>query len=135
MFADDAIRVVFAGSDDVVTERLMRELDEAEGIAVCAEVTGGEEALAAVGVFSPDFVIILADSLAPGLGCLQTAQSISEASPDVSVILVAESPIFYLISAVKYGVAGLLQVQMAEGELVSLVRKVHLWAAKPMVLV
>ena len=135
MFADDAIRVVLAGSEDTVMERLTRELDEAEGIAVCAAVAGGEEALAAVGAFSPDFIVILADSLTPGPDCLETARSISEDSPDVSVILVAECPMYYLISAVKYGVTGLLPVQMAEGELVTLVRKVHVWAARPMALV
>ncbi len=96
MFTDDATWVVLAGSGDAAMERLTRELDEAEGIVVCAAVAGGEEALVAVGAFSPDFIVILADSLTPEPDCLETARSISEASPDVSVILVAECPMYYL---------------------------------------
>ena len=133
MLVDDAIRVVLAGSDETGMERLSRALDEAEGIAVCAEVAGGEEALAATGVLSPDIVVILADSLAPGTDSLDTARSISEAGLAANVILVAENPICYLISAVKSGIAGLLSARMAEGELVSLVRKVHLWSVRPVV--
>ncbi len=135
MFADVAIRVVLAGSDGVGMERLIRELDGVEGIAICAEVAGGKEVLAAVGAFSPDIVVMLADALAPGPNSLETARSISEASPAASVILVVENPIYYLISAVKSGVAGLLPARMAEGELVSLLRKVHVWSKRPMVLV
>ncbi len=133
MLVDDAIRVVLAGSNGTGMERLRRELDEAEGIAVCAEVTGGEEALAAAGAFSPDIVVMLADSLAPGPDSLDTARSISEAGLAANVILVAENPIYYLISAVKSGIAGLLSARMVEGEVVSLVRKVHVWSERAVV--
>lgn len=135
MHDNDTIRVVLAGSDERGMERLSRELEEAEGIAVCAEVAGGEEALAAIGAFSPDIVVMLADSLTAGPDILETARSISDANPAASVILVVENPIYYLISAVKSGVAGLLPVRMAEGELVSLVRKVYVWSARSLVLV
>jgi DNA-binding NarL/FixJ family response regulator len=135
MLADDAIRVVLAGSDETGMERLSRELKEAEGIAVCAEVAGGEEALAAAGVLSPDIVVMLADSLAPGPDSLDTVRSLSEAGLAANVILVAENPIYYLISAVKSGIAGLLPARMAEGALVSLVRNVHAWSERPVVVV
>ena len=135
MIDDDTIRVVLAGSDEMGMERLSRELKEAEGIAVCAEVAGGEEALAATGVFSPDFVVMLADSLAPGVDSLETTRSISEAGLAADVILVAESPICYLSSAVKSGVTGLLSTGMVEGGLVSLMRKVHAWSERSVVLV
>ena len=135
MLVDDAIRVVLAGSDETGMERLSRELDEAEGIVVCAEVAGSEEALAATGAFSPDIVVMLADSLAPGPDSLDTVRSISEAGLVANVILVAENPIYYLIPAVKSGIAGLLPARMAEGELVNLVRKVHVWSGRPAALV
>lgn len=135
MFDDDAIRVVLAGSDEMGMERLSRELDRAEGIAVCAEVTSGEEALAAAGVLSPDIVVMLVDSLALGPDSQETARSISEAGLAAKVILVAENPAYYLISAVKSGVAGLLPAHTADGDLTSLVRKVHAWSESPVVLV
>ncbi len=126
-----AIRIMLAGSDETGMERLRRELIEAEGIAVCAEVADGDELMAAAGAFSPDIIVVLADSLGPRVDGQETVHSISEAGIAASVILVAEKPISYLISAVKSGIAGLLPTQMVERELVSLVRKVHVWSARP----
>ncbi len=131
MLAYDVIRVMLAGSDETGMERLRRELDEAEGIAVCAEVADGDEVVAAAGAFSPDIIVMLADSLDPALDGQEAVQSISEAGIAASVILIAENPIYYLISAVKSGIAGLLPTRMVEDELVSLVRKVHVWSERP----
>jgi DNA-binding NarL/FixJ family response regulator len=128
---EEAIRVLLAGGDDVAVARLGRELDEAEGISVCAEVAGGEATLAATGAFSPDIVVMLADPSGDGPDCLDTASRLAEAGGGPSVILVTENPLRYLISAVKSGVAGILPAARAEEELVGLVRRVQLWSEAP----
>ena len=121
------IRVLLVDGDEDVREELGRMLGSEEGMMVIGEAPSGEAALAEAKKLSPDVAIMLAGDDVPDEDVICSARAISEARLPAKVIIMAENPIQYLVSAVKSGVAGILSKDIDRDELLSAIRRIHLW--------
>ena len=121
------IRVLLVGGNEVMREELSRILGSEEEIIVVGEARGGEETLAEARKLSPDVVIALTDDRMLGANISDTARAITEAQLPFKVIIIAENPVRYLVPTIKAGVAGLLPRNISRDDLVSAIRKIHLW--------
>lgn len=120
------IRVLLVDGDKDAREELIQILGSEEGIMVIGDVRSGEAALAEARRLSPDVAILLADDDMPDESIIYSARAISEAQLPARVIILAESPMQYLISALKSGVTGILPYDIGRDELLSTIRKIHL---------
>ncbi len=128
MEVNKPIRVLLVGGNEAVGERFSQMLSGEEGIIVAGEAKSGEEALAEAKKLSPDVILMLTDDRMSGGNVIDTARAISEAQLPARVTIIAENPTQYLVSAVKAGAAGLLPKNISRDELLSAIRKIHLWS-------
>ena len=122
------IRVLLVGGNEDMREELSQLLGSEEGIIVVGKARSSEEALAEAKKLSPDVVIMLTDDRMPGGNIIDTVHAISEAQLPARVIIITENLSRYLVPAIKAGVACLLSKNISRDELLSAIRKIHLWS-------
>lgn len=121
------IRVLLVDGDEVKREGLSKVLRSEEGISVIGEARSGEAAVVKVQELSPDVVIVLAGDNISDEDTVSSAFSISKAKLPVRMVIMAEDPVQYLVPAVKAGAVGLLSDSIGRNELLSAIRRIHLW--------
>ena len=120
---DGVIRVFLVGGNEAMREELRQMLSGEGGIMVV-----GEGALAEAKKVSPDVILMLADDRVPGMNVIDTTRAISETQLPAKVILITKNTGQYLVSAIKAGAAGILPWNISRDELLSAIRKIHLWS-------
>ena len=121
------IRVLIVDGDEATREGLNKMLSSEEGIMVIGEARSGEAALAKVQELSPDVAIVLAGDTMSDEDSINSAFAISKAKLPVKMIIMAENPVQYLVPAIKAGAVGLLSDGIGRSELLSAIRRIHLW--------
>lgn len=121
------ISVLLVDGDEVKREGLSKVLCSEEGISVIGEARSGEAAVAKVQELSPDVVIVLAGDNISDEDTVSSAFSISKAKLPVRMVIMAEDPVQHLVPAIKAGAVGLLSDSIGRNELLSAIRRIHLW--------
>ncbi len=124
---NEVIRVLLIDGDEAMMEGLSQMLSNSEGITVIGKVRGVREALAKIYGLLPD-VVVLTDTRVPDVEFINTVLAICEARLPARVIMMAENHIRYLGLAIKAGVAALMPRNTSHDDLVSAIRKIHLWS-------
>jgi len=124
---DRIIRVLLIDGHESIRKELRNSLSSEEGIVVIGEVNGEETSLAEATELSPDVAIVLAGDRMPDEKIVDSACAIGEAKLPVKVIIMAENPLHYLLPAIKSGAAGILSDSIGRDELLSAIRRIHLW--------
>ncbi len=115
------IRVLIVDDHPVTREGLHAALDVEDGVEVVGEAGSGEQAIQNAGDLRPDVVFM--DVRMPGMGGIEAARAIREASPDTKVILVTVDESRTSISeAIQAGVSGYLLKDTSADELVNAAR-------------
>ena len=118
------IRVLIADDHHLFREGLTRILDDENDIEVVASLRSGEEALAAVGGYQPDVVVL--DVNMPGMGGIEAARRLRERYPDMGILMLTVSEDREtLFAAVQAGVRGYLLKSSTSSELVDAIYRVH----------
>ncbi len=118
------IRVLIADDHHLFREGLTRILDDENDIEVVASLRSGEEALAAVGGYRPDVVVL--DVNMPGMGGIEAARRLRERYPDMGILMLTVSEDREtLFAAVQAGVRGYLLKSSTSSELVDAIHRVH----------
>jgi DNA-binding NarL/FixJ family response regulator len=116
-----SIRILIVDDHPVTREGLHAALDIEEGVEVVGEAGSGEQAIENAGELRPDVVFM--DVRMPGMGGIEAARAIREASPDTKVILVTVDESRASISeAIQAGVSGYLLKDTSADELVNAAR-------------
>jgi len=121
------IRVLLVNGDEATRKGLSRMLCSEEGIMVIGEAGSVEAALMKAKELSPDVVIVLTDGNMPHEKTISSIRALSEAKLPAKVVIMAENPVQYLVPAVKAGAAALLPDCIGRNELLSAIRRIHLW--------
>ncbi len=124
---NEVIRVLLIDGDEAMMEEFSQISSNGEGIMVIGKVRGIREDLAKINRLSPD-VIVLTDTRIPGMEFIDTILTVCEARLPARVIMMAENHIRYLGLAIKAGVAALMPRNTSHDDLVSAIRKIHLWS-------
>lgn len=122
------IRVLLVSGDEAIRERVGQMLSSEEGIKIVGAAGSGEKALAEAKALSPDVILVLTDNSMSGMDGIDTARAINEAQLPARAIIITENPIQYLVPTIKAGAAGLLPKDISRDELLSAIRKIHLWS-------
>ncbi len=118
------IRVLIADDHHLFREGLTRILDDEEDIEVIASLRSGEEALAAMGSYHPDVVVL--DVNMPGMGGIEAARRLRERYPDLGILMLTVSEDREtLFQAVQAGVRGYLLKSSTSDELVDAIYRVN----------
>ena len=118
------IRVLIADDHHLFREGLTRILNDEADIEVVASLRSGEEALAAMGSYRPDVVVL--DVNMPGIGGIETARQLRERYPDLGILMLTVSEDREtLFAAVQAGVRGYLLKNSTSDELVEAIYRVH----------
>jgi DNA-binding NarL/FixJ family response regulator len=116
-----AIRILIVDDHPVTREGLHAALDIEDGVEVVGEAGSGEQAIENAGDLRPDVVFM--DVRMPGMGGIEAARAIRQASPDTKVILVTVDESRASISeAIQAGVSGYLLKDTSADELVNAAR-------------
>ena len=100
-----------------------------EGIVVIGQAGSDEEALVKVKELSPALIIVLTDdNMMPDMNGIDTARAITEAQLPAKVIIMTESPLQYLVPAIKTGAVGILPKNISHNELLTAIRSIYLWS-------
>ena len=123
------IRVLLVGGNEAVRQELSHTLGSEEEIAVIGQAGSDEEALVKVKKLSPALIIVLTDdNMMPDMNGIDTARAITEAQLPAKVIIMTESPLQYLVPAIKTGAVGILPKNISHNELLPAIRSRHLWS-------
>jgi DNA-binding NarL/FixJ family response regulator len=115
------IRILIVDDHPVTREGLHAALDVEDGVEVIGEAGSGEQAIQDAGELRPDVVFM--DVRMPGMGGIEAARAIRQASPDTKVILVTVDESRASISeAIQAGVSGYLLKDTSPDELVNAAR-------------
>jgi DNA-binding NarL/FixJ family response regulator len=115
------IRILIVDDHPVTREGLHAALDVEDGVEVIGEAGSGEQAIEDAGSLRPDVVFM--DVRMPGMGGIEAARAIRQASPDTKVILVTVDESRASISeAIQAGVSGYLLKDTSPDELVNATR-------------
>jgi DNA-binding NarL/FixJ family response regulator len=115
------IRIMIVDDHPVTREGLHAALDVEDGVEVVGEAASGEQAIENAGDLKPDVVFM--DVRMPGMGGIEAARAIRQASPDTKVILVTVDESRASISeAIQAGVSGYLLKDTSADELVNAAR-------------
>jgi len=125
---NSAIQVLLVGGDEAMRERLSQMLSGEEGIIIVGAARSGEEALAEAKALSPDVILMLTDTGMSGMNGIEATRAITEAQLPARAIIITENPARYLVPTIKAGAAGLLSKNISRDELLSAIRKIHLWS-------
>jgi DNA-binding NarL/FixJ family response regulator len=116
-----SIRIMIVDDHPVTREGLHAALDVEDGVEVVGEADSGEQAIQEAGDLRPDVVFM--DVRMPGMGGIEAARAIRQASPDTKVILVTVDESRTSISeAIQAGVSGYLLKDTSADELVNAAR-------------
>ena len=116
-----SIRILIVDDHPVTREGLHAALDVEDGVEVVGEAGSGEQAIQNAGELRPDVVFM--DVRMPGMGGIEAARAIRQASPDTKVILVTVDESRASISeAIQAGVSGYLLKDTSADELVTAAR-------------
>ncbi len=116
-----AIRILIVDDHPVTREGLHSALDLEDTVVVVGEAGSGEEAVSSAGELHPDVVFM--DVRMPGIGGIEAAKGIRQASPDSKVILFTVDESRASISeAIQAGVSGYLLKDASADELVNAAR-------------
>ena len=122
------IRVLLVDGDESTIEKLSQILSNSEGIMLIGKAKGVEDALTRINNLSPDVIIMLADCRIPAMDHIDTISAICQAQLPGGAIIMIENPTKYLGLAIKTGATALLPKNIFHEDLVSAIRKVHLWS-------
>ena len=115
------IRILIVDDHPVTREGLHAALDVEDGVEVVGEAGSGEQAIEDAGDLKPDVVFM--DVRMPGMGGIEAARAIRQASPETKVILVTVDESRTSISeAIQAGVSGYLLKDTSPDELVNAAR-------------
>jgi DNA-binding NarL/FixJ family response regulator len=118
------IRVLIADDHHLFREGLTRILDDEKDIEVVARVRSGEEALALMGSYRPDVVVL--DVNMPGIGGIETARRLRQQYPDMGILMLTVSEDREtLFQAVQAGVRGYLLKSSTSDELVDAIYRIN----------
>jgi DNA-binding NarL/FixJ family response regulator len=116
-----SIRIMIVDDHPVTREGLHAALDAHDGVEVIGEAGTGEQAIDEAGTLRPDVVFM--DVRMPGIGGIEAAREIRQASPETKVILVTVDESRASISeAIQAGVSGYLLKDTSADELVNAAR-------------
>jgi DNA-binding NarL/FixJ family response regulator len=116
-----SIRIMIVDDHPVTREGLHAALDVEDGVEVIGEAGSGEQAIEDAGELRPDVVFM--DVRMPGMGGIEAARAIRQASPETKVILVTVDESRASISeAIQAGVSGYLLKDTSPDELVNAAR-------------
>jgi DNA-binding NarL/FixJ family response regulator len=116
-----SIRILIVDDHPVTREGLHAALDVEDGVEVIGEAGSGEQAIEDAGELRPDVVFM--DVRMPGMGGIEAARAIRQASPETKVILVTVDESRASISeAIQAGVSGYLLKDTSPEELVNAAR-------------
>ena len=117
------IKILIADDHQIVREGL-KKIVEANGLTVVAEAGTGHEALERARETRPE--VVLLDVSMPGKGGLETAQELKARDPRLRVLMLTVHPEdHYAVRCLKGGADGYLTKDVAPGQLVEAIRKVH----------
>src|ERR671932_1156689 len=115
------IRILIVDDHPVTREGLHAALDVEDGVQVVGEAGSGEQAVTDAGSLKPDVVFM--DVRMPGMGGIEAARAIREASPDTKIILVTvDESRTSIAEAIQAGVSGYLLKDTSADELVNAAR-------------
>jgi DNA-binding NarL/FixJ family response regulator len=115
------IRIMIVDDHPVTREGLHAALDVEDGVEVVGEAGSGEQAIEDAGDLKPDVVFM--DVRMPGMGGIEAARAIRQASPNTKVILVTVDESRASISeAIQAGVSGYLLKDTSADDLVKAAR-------------
>jgi len=116
-----SIRIMIVDDHPVTREGLHAALDVEDGVEVVGEAGDGEHAIAEAGDLRPDVVFM--DVRMPGMGGIEAARAIRQASPRTKVILVTvDESRASITEAIQAGVSGYLLKDTSADELVNAAR-------------
>jgi DNA-binding NarL/FixJ family response regulator len=116
-----SIRIMIVDDHPVTREGLHAALDVEDAVEVVGEAGSGEQAIEDAGDLKPDVVFM--DVRMPGMGGIEAARAIRQASPNTKVILVTVDESRASISeAIQAGVSGYLLKDTSADELVNAAR-------------
>src|SRR5450759_2033040 len=117
------IRVIIADDHALLREGIRALLKLSEDIEVVGEAADGREAVAKCAELDPD--VILMDIAMPGLGGLEAALEIRNASPRTKVLVLTQyDDREYVARFLKAGAAGYVLKKAAGSELAAAIRSV-----------
>ncbi len=115
------IRILIVDDHPVTREGLHSALDLEDAVVVVGEAGSGEEAVSSASELHPDVVFM--DVRMPGMGGIEAAKGIRQASPESKVILFTVDESRASISeAIQAGVSGYLLKDASADELVNAAR-------------
>jgi DNA-binding NarL/FixJ family response regulator len=118
------IKILIADDHRLFREGLARMLSDTSEMMVVASVSNGEEAVAGVGEYRPD--VILMDVNMPGLDGIEATRRLHANYPQVHILMLTVSEQdSALFSAVRAGARGYLLKSMSGEELVEAVRRAN----------
>ncbi len=117
------IRLIIADDHPMVREGLKVSL-ESEGLSVVADVSNGEEALAAAAEHHPD--VVLLDISMPVMNGLEACIAFQEQLPDIRLLIITmHDDREYIMKVIQAGAAGYVLKDVAPEELILAVQTVH----------
>lgn len=117
------IRLIIADDHPMVREGLKVSL-ESEGLSVVADVSNGEEALAAAAEHHPD--VVLLDISMPVMNGLDACIAFQEQLPDIRLLIITmHDDREYILKVIQAGAAGYVLKDVAPEELILAVQTVH----------
>jgi DNA-binding NarL/FixJ family response regulator len=115
------IRILIVDDHPVTREGLHAALDVEDGVQVVGEAGSGEQAVEQAGELKPDIVFM--DVRMPGMGGIEAAKAIREASPESKIILVTvDESRTSIAEAIQAGVSGYLLKDTSADDLVKAAR-------------
>jgi len=122
--SEDIIRVAIGDSREAMRAGIRQMLSSEENIKVVGEARNGKELLAIIQQLSPDSVIL--DGKMRGVDNPQIIGEIKKLAKNIDVIVLNDEK-GLLIPAIESGVSGFITRDISRGELVTVIRIIHLW--------
>jgi two-component system, NarL family, response regulator NreC len=117
------IRIVLADDHQLMRSGLRLVIEQQPDLSVVGEAGDGREAVALANSLRPDVAVM--DISMPSLSGIEAARQITEAHPEIGVIVLSMHPDeSYVLRALKAGVKGYLLKDSADSDLIGAVRAV-----------
>jgi two-component system invasion response regulator UvrY len=118
------IRILIADDHPIVRAGLRRIAEDDRGITVTAEAPSGDDAIAALGKFAAD--VILLDVSMPGSPFTETLRRLREEHPSVRILVLSAHPEDqWAVRALRGGASGYLTKDHSPEQLLDAIRRVH----------
>jgi len=118
------INILIADDHLIVREGIKRIIDDSADMAVTAEASSGQEALALIWKNKYDLIIL--DISMPGQNGLQTLKLIKKHDKNLPVLMLSmHAEEQYAMRSIKAGASGYLTKDTASAQLVSAIRKIY----------